>query len=242
MLLKMQNDAHKTVYVLASHSHYFMEGIFNTPYWKANGGILAGMDRRNRRSRALSSSSQLRRCQSRQDRRLWLHGRDRESGRRAAGNNSIQVRGIYRRQHSVRCGAALYQTLRARLLCGENRKMTSTRIESLNHKGLGQFSHDSILSFKPERNPPAWSAERPLSRQDCRAILRQSPNLESQKKDGHRPTLSRREGRRECEWRTGDRPHRSESGWVPTRRRTRDSRRQSVLRQSRIGRANSLPA
>lgn len=42
MLLKMQNDSHKIVYVLASHSHYFMEGIFNTPYWKANGGELPG--------------------------------------------------------------------------------------------------------------------------------------------------------------------------------------------------------
>jgi len=42
MLLKMQNDAHKTVYVLASHSHYFMAGIFNTPYWKTNGGVLPG--------------------------------------------------------------------------------------------------------------------------------------------------------------------------------------------------------
>ena len=42
MLLRMQNDAHKTVYVLASHSHFFMDGIFNTPYWKANGGVLPG--------------------------------------------------------------------------------------------------------------------------------------------------------------------------------------------------------
>jgi hypothetical protein len=42
MLLKMQNEPHKTVYVLASHSHYFMEGIFNTEYWKANGGVLPG--------------------------------------------------------------------------------------------------------------------------------------------------------------------------------------------------------
>jgi hypothetical protein len=42
MLLKMQTDAHKTVYVLASHSHYFMDGIFNTAYWKANGGVLPG--------------------------------------------------------------------------------------------------------------------------------------------------------------------------------------------------------
>ncbi len=42
MLLKMQNDAHKIVYVLASHSHFFMDGIFNTAYWKANGGVLPG--------------------------------------------------------------------------------------------------------------------------------------------------------------------------------------------------------
>jgi hypothetical protein len=30
------------VYVLASHSHYFMDGTFNTEYWKANGGVLPG--------------------------------------------------------------------------------------------------------------------------------------------------------------------------------------------------------
>jgi hypothetical protein len=42
MLLKMQNDAHKFVYVLASHSHYYMDGTFNTSYWKANGGVLPG--------------------------------------------------------------------------------------------------------------------------------------------------------------------------------------------------------
>jgi Calcineurin-like phosphoesterase len=41
-LLKFQNDAHKRVYVLASHSHYFMDGIFNTEYWRANGGVLNG--------------------------------------------------------------------------------------------------------------------------------------------------------------------------------------------------------
>jgi hypothetical protein len=42
MLLKMQNDAHKLVYVLASHSHYFMDGVFNTAYWKEHGGVLPG--------------------------------------------------------------------------------------------------------------------------------------------------------------------------------------------------------
>jgi hypothetical protein len=41
-LLKAQNDAHKRVYILASHSHYFMDGIFNTDYWRANGGVLPG--------------------------------------------------------------------------------------------------------------------------------------------------------------------------------------------------------
>jgi Calcineurin-like phosphoesterase len=41
-LLKTQNVAHKRVYVLASHSHYFMEGIFNTEYWRMHGGVLPG--------------------------------------------------------------------------------------------------------------------------------------------------------------------------------------------------------
>lgn len=41
-LLNLQNNSRKTVYVLASHSHYFMEGIFNTPYWKEHGGVLPG--------------------------------------------------------------------------------------------------------------------------------------------------------------------------------------------------------
>jgi hypothetical protein len=42
MLLKMQNDARKIVYVLASHSHYYMDGTYNTPYWRTNGGVLPG--------------------------------------------------------------------------------------------------------------------------------------------------------------------------------------------------------
>jgi 3',5'-cyclic AMP phosphodiesterase CpdA len=41
-LLKARDQAHKNVYVLASHSHFFMDGIFNTKYWKENGGILPG--------------------------------------------------------------------------------------------------------------------------------------------------------------------------------------------------------
>ncbi len=41
-LLRAQNDKNKFVYVLASHSHYYMDGIFNTDYWKKNGGVLPG--------------------------------------------------------------------------------------------------------------------------------------------------------------------------------------------------------
>jgi hypothetical protein len=41
-LLKAQNEAHKHVYVLASHSHFFLDGIFNTDYWRSNGGVLPG--------------------------------------------------------------------------------------------------------------------------------------------------------------------------------------------------------
>jgi hypothetical protein len=41
-LLSAQNDAHKRVYVLASHSHFFMDGVYNTEYWRQNGGVLPG--------------------------------------------------------------------------------------------------------------------------------------------------------------------------------------------------------
>ena len=41
-LLKFQGRSHKRVYVLASHSHFYMEGIFNTPYWRSHGGVLPG--------------------------------------------------------------------------------------------------------------------------------------------------------------------------------------------------------
>jgi len=41
-LMKLQNTAHKKVYVLSSHSHYYMEDIFNTQYWRSNGGVLPG--------------------------------------------------------------------------------------------------------------------------------------------------------------------------------------------------------
>jgi hypothetical protein len=32
----------RPVYVLASHSHFVMEGIFDTPYWRSRGGVLPG--------------------------------------------------------------------------------------------------------------------------------------------------------------------------------------------------------
>ena len=41
-LVKAQDASHKRVYVLASHSHYFMDGIFNTDYWRVHGGVLPG--------------------------------------------------------------------------------------------------------------------------------------------------------------------------------------------------------
>ena len=40
-LLRLQTQG-KHVYVLASHSHFFMDGIFNTEYWRNHGGVLPG--------------------------------------------------------------------------------------------------------------------------------------------------------------------------------------------------------
>ena len=41
-LLDFKKKTHKHVYLLASHSHFYMHGIFNSAYWKANGGELPG--------------------------------------------------------------------------------------------------------------------------------------------------------------------------------------------------------
>ncbi|MGA2356391.1 MAG: hypothetical protein ABSG02_17995 [Terriglobales bacterium] len=41
-LVKLHDASKKNVYILASHSHFFMDGIFNTAYWHANGGVLPG--------------------------------------------------------------------------------------------------------------------------------------------------------------------------------------------------------
>jgi hypothetical protein len=41
-LLKFQAATGKRVYILASHSHFYMAGIFNTEYWRSHGGVLPG--------------------------------------------------------------------------------------------------------------------------------------------------------------------------------------------------------
>ena len=41
-LLNARRDGRKRVYVLASHQHFYMEGAYDTPYWKEHGGVLPG--------------------------------------------------------------------------------------------------------------------------------------------------------------------------------------------------------
>lgn len=41
-LLKARDSAHKNIYLLASHSHFYMQDIFNTDYWRSHGGVLPG--------------------------------------------------------------------------------------------------------------------------------------------------------------------------------------------------------
>ncbi len=41
-LLDFKSKTNKPVYVLASHSHFYMAGIFNTEYWRTHGGVLPG--------------------------------------------------------------------------------------------------------------------------------------------------------------------------------------------------------
>ena len=41
-LLNFKSSSKKPVYILASHSHFYMAGIFDTDYWHAHGGVLPG--------------------------------------------------------------------------------------------------------------------------------------------------------------------------------------------------------
>lgn len=41
-LLKFKRKTGKHVYILASHSHFFMTDIFESDYWRAHGGVLPG--------------------------------------------------------------------------------------------------------------------------------------------------------------------------------------------------------
>jgi hypothetical protein len=41
-LLRARDMHHKRVYLLASHSHYYAENIFDTDYWRHHGGVLPG--------------------------------------------------------------------------------------------------------------------------------------------------------------------------------------------------------
>jgi hypothetical protein len=41
-LLNFRDQTHKPVYVLSSHSHFFMSGIYDSDYWREHGGVLPG--------------------------------------------------------------------------------------------------------------------------------------------------------------------------------------------------------
>jgi hypothetical protein len=41
-LLEFREQSGKRVYILAGHSHYYLEGNFNTRYWQTHGGVLPG--------------------------------------------------------------------------------------------------------------------------------------------------------------------------------------------------------
>ena len=53
-LLHARDVSHKRVYVLSSHSHFYMEDVYGTDYWK--GKVLPGWDRRHSRSGPLQAS------------------------------------------------------------------------------------------------------------------------------------------------------------------------------------------
>ena len=42
LLLAMRDKSKKQVYVLASHSHFVMDNVYDSDYWRTNGGVLPG--------------------------------------------------------------------------------------------------------------------------------------------------------------------------------------------------------
>jgi hypothetical protein len=42
-LLDWRAKTHKNVYVIASHSHFLMRDVYDSPYWRAHGGVLPGI-------------------------------------------------------------------------------------------------------------------------------------------------------------------------------------------------------
>src|SRR5258708_22573923 len=42
LLLNLRDKHQKQVYVLSSHSHFVMDNVYDTAYWRANGGVLPG--------------------------------------------------------------------------------------------------------------------------------------------------------------------------------------------------------
>jgi hypothetical protein len=42
LLLDLRDKKKKQVYVLASHSHFVMDNVYDSEYWRANGGVLNG--------------------------------------------------------------------------------------------------------------------------------------------------------------------------------------------------------
>ena len=77
-LLAFHTQTTKPVYVLSSHSHFYLENIFDTEELRKKGRPLARMDRRHRRSRALRATrAAVRHCE---EGRLRLPDRHRGSG------------------------------------------------------------------------------------------------------------------------------------------------------------------
>ena len=87
-LLKIQNEGHKTVYVLASHSHYFMDGIIQHGILENSRWSTSRMDYRHIRSAALSIALQFQRCQNCKDKRLRISVGHSESIRRSPQDQS----------------------------------------------------------------------------------------------------------------------------------------------------------
>jgi hypothetical protein len=143
-LLKAQN-AGKRVYILASHSHFYMSGIFGSPYWRAH-----GLDHRNDRRDPLCAASRRRARQRGEDKHLRVSRGQRRRGR----VDPFRVQGNQGGEHPGARRVALHARVRPPVFRRKHpgKPLTTFDLRPSDLPAIQSRHHDRSASFG------AWSA------------------------------------------------------------------------------------